>query len=93
MSTLKKGQKWTNGKTILFLANSFKKGQVWQSWPLRRPNGNPDCNLDTLLLLIFGMAHGSLLYVRTDVFGLCFEQSVASCISWLYRLLCTRSES
>jgi len=34
-------KKWPNGQTILFLANSFKKGQIWQIWPLKRPNGNP----------------------------------------------------
>jgi hypothetical protein len=38
----KRPKKWPNGKTILFLANSFKKGQIWQIWPLKRPNGNPD---------------------------------------------------
>jgi hypothetical protein len=37
----KKAKKWQNGQTILFLANSFKKGQIWQIWPLKRPNGNP----------------------------------------------------
>jgi hypothetical protein len=37
----KKAKKWPNGQTILFLANSFKKGQIWQIWPLKRPNGNP----------------------------------------------------
>jgi len=25
---IQKGQKWPNGQTILFLANSFKKGQM-----------------------------------------------------------------
>ncbi len=37
----KKAKKWPNGQTILFLANSFKKGQIWQIWPFKRPNGNP----------------------------------------------------
>jgi len=37
----KKAKKWPNGQTILFLANSFKKGQILQIWPLKRPNGNP----------------------------------------------------
>ncbi len=37
----KKANKWANDQTILFLANSFKKGQNWQIWPLKRPNGNP----------------------------------------------------
>jgi len=32
----KKAKKWPNGQTILFLPNSFKKGQIWQ----KRPNGN-----------------------------------------------------
>ncbi len=35
LSTFKKGQKWPNGQTILFLANSFKKGQIRQIWPLK----------------------------------------------------------
>jgi hypothetical protein len=39
---LKKAKKWSNGQTILFLANSFKKGQIWQILNLKRPNGNPD---------------------------------------------------
>ncbi len=34
-------KKAKNGQTILFLANRFKKGQNWQIWPLKRPNGNP----------------------------------------------------
>jgi len=38
----KKAKKWPNGQTILFLANSFKKGQICQIWPLKRQNGNPD---------------------------------------------------
>ncbi len=38
----KKAKKWPNGQTILFLANSFKKGQIWHILPLKRPNGNPD---------------------------------------------------
>jgi hypothetical protein len=38
LSTFKK---WPNGQTILFLANSLKKGQIGQIWPLKRPNGNP----------------------------------------------------
>jgi len=38
----KKAKKWPNGRTILFLANSFKKGQSGQIWPLKRSNGNPD---------------------------------------------------
>ena len=51
----KKAKKWPNGKTILFLANSFKKGQIWQIWPLKRPNGNPvaqqlKVNLSTRLI-------------------------------------------
>jgi len=37
----KKAKKWPNGQIILFLANSFKKGQIGQIWPLKRPNGNP----------------------------------------------------
>jgi len=28
LSTLKKAKKWPNGQTILFLANSFIKGQM-----------------------------------------------------------------
>jgi len=39
---LKNAKKWPNGQTIIFLANSFKKGQNWQIWPLKRPNGNPE---------------------------------------------------
>jgi hypothetical protein len=42
-----KAKKWPNGQTILFLANSFKKIQIRQIWPLKRPNGNPEtaiCN-------------------------------------------------
>jgi len=27
---LKKAKKWPNGQTFLILANSFKKGQIWQ---------------------------------------------------------------
>ena len=38
----KKAKKWPNGQTILFLANSFKKGQIRQIWPLKWPNGNPE---------------------------------------------------
>ena len=30
-----------NSPTILFLANSFKKGQLWLIWPFQRLNGNP----------------------------------------------------
>jgi len=30
-----------NGKTILFLTNSFKRGQIGPIWPLKSPNGNP----------------------------------------------------
>jgi len=37
----KKAKKWPNGQAFLFLANSFKKGQICQIWPLKRPNGNP----------------------------------------------------
>jgi len=37
----KKAKKWTNDQTILFLANSFKKGRIGQIWPLKRPNSNP----------------------------------------------------
>ncbi len=40
----KRQKKWPNGQTILFLANSFKKGQICQIWPLKRPNGNPEIN-------------------------------------------------
>ncbi len=36
----KKAKKWPNCQTILFLANNFKKGHIWQIWPLKRPNGN-----------------------------------------------------
>ncbi len=36
-----KTKKWPNGQTFLFLANSFKKGQILQIWHLKRPNGNP----------------------------------------------------
>jgi hypothetical protein len=38
----KKAKKWPNDQTFIFLANSFKKGQIWQIWPLKRPNGNPE---------------------------------------------------
>ncbi len=37
----KKAKKWPNGQSILFLTNSFKKVQIWQICPLKRPNGNP----------------------------------------------------
>jgi len=37
----KRPKKWPNGQTIFSLVNSFKKGQNWQFWPLKRPNGNP----------------------------------------------------
>jgi len=51
----KSKKKWPNGQTILFLANSFKKGQILKNekgqikakFPskvisLKRSNGNPD---------------------------------------------------
>ncbi len=45
MSTFKKEQKkWQNGQTIMFLANSFKKGRIWQILHLKRPNGNPEAS-------------------------------------------------
>ena len=36
-----KAKKCPNGQITLFLANSFKKGQIWLIRPLKRPNGNP----------------------------------------------------
>jgi len=27
------------------VANSFKKGQIWQIWYLKRLNGNPEINM------------------------------------------------
>ncbi len=60
LTTFKKGQKWPNGQTILFLANSFKKGHICQIWPLKRPNGNPD--------LYFTLSHVLSLYFSPSLY-------------------------
>jgi len=39
---IKKVKKWLNGKIILYLANHFKKVQIWMIWPIKRPTGNHD---------------------------------------------------
>jgi hypothetical protein len=49
-SKMKKGQiklKWHDSKLeflliIFFMANRFKKGQIWMICPIKRPNGNHD---------------------------------------------------
>jgi len=56
----KKAKKWPNGQTILFLANSFKKGQICQIWPLKRPNGNPEWSSSTHSLLFWKNAGSAI---------------------------------
>jgi len=57
----KRAKKWPNGQTISFLANSFKKGQIWQIWPLKRPNGNPVVNTSQIQKLAAPLELSALL--------------------------------
>jgi len=59
----KKAKKRPNGQIFLFLANKFKKGQIWQIWPLKRPNDNPGSLWHRHLLLIMTIMSTVLPYL------------------------------
>jgi len=42
LSTFEKGQKMAKWPNLFISGKQIKKGQIWQIWPLKRPNGNPD---------------------------------------------------
>jgi len=39
---IQKGQKTAKWPNHFISGKKFPKGKIWQIWPLKRPNGNPD---------------------------------------------------